>query len=136
MYRKVLFGAHIQVVVLDMVQYGIDTDDGRDTDGAGRQADVPVSVVGAFYVQVVMVNSSEGEIAQGKLDRRVGLQGMPVRRRLIYMPATMGFSALLAVSSSTMEAKVTTSFGVNPAASARRSFLRSRMWCFLSACVS
>lgn len=72
---KVLFGAHIQVVVLDMVQYGIDTDDGRDTDGAGRQADVPVSVVGAFYVQVVMVNSSEGEIAQGKLDRRGRLAG-------------------------------------------------------------
>ena len=39
----------------------------------------------------------------------------------MYMPATIGFSALLAVSSSTMEARVTTSFGVNPAASAKRS---------------
>ena len=26
---KVLFGAHIQVVVLDMVQHGVDTGDGR-----------------------------------------------------------------------------------------------------------
>ncbi len=54
---KVLFGAHIQVVVLDMVQHGVDTGDGRDTDGAGRQAGVPVSIVRAFHVQMIVVNS-------------------------------------------------------------------------------
>ena len=118
---KVLFGAHIQVVVLDMVQHGVDTGDGRDTDGAGRQAGVPVSIVGAFHVQMIVVNSPEGEIVQGELHRRVGLQRHTGTQTVDVHAGHHRLFGVLAVSSSTMEARVTTSFGVNPAASAKRS---------------
>ena len=60
-------------------------------------------------------------------------QSVPLEQTsLIYNPATIGFSSLLLVSSSTMEARVLTSSGVMPmaVACARRSLFQKRSCSF------
>ena len=61
--------------------------------------------------------ATEGILAHMREQAQIAIcRGIPVCRRLMYSPATIGFSSLLLVSSSTMEARVQTSSGVMPIA--------------------
>lgn len=44
--REVLLGTHVEIVMACVVEYGIQSDRGGDTDGAWRESLVEVGVVG------------------------------------------------------------------------------------------
>ena len=92
--RKIFLGAHIHEVVVHVVQHGIYSLHTRHSYWSGRQSNVSISVVGTFYANFIVGSACKG---------------IPAFSLFIYMPAIAGFSALLAVSSSTIEAKVQTS---------------------------
>ena len=51
---EVFFGAHIDVIMLGMVQHSIQTDRRGDADGAGGQAGIAVGVVGRVDGEVII----------------------------------------------------------------------------------
>lgn len=70
---KIFFGTHVNVVVLGMVKYCVQTYGRRNADGTGRQAEVAVSVVGRINCEVCIGDSSQAEVLQCKLYGGVSL---------------------------------------------------------------
>ena len=68
------FGAHIDVIMLGMVQHSIQTDRRGDADGAGGQAGIAVGVVGRVDSEVFIGDPAQPEVLQCKLYGGVGLQ--------------------------------------------------------------
>ena len=72
---EVFLGAHVDIAVLLVVEHRINGLDGRNAYRPWRQPFVLLCIVGALYFQMLIVDAAKGEIANGKLHRRVGLQG-------------------------------------------------------------
>ena len=71
---EVVFGAHVKVLVLFVLEYGVDAADGGHADGAGGESGVQVGVVGGFGLEVFGEDAVDGEVADGKFDGGIGLQ--------------------------------------------------------------
>ena len=71
---EVLLGAHIEVVVADGIEHGIDATDGGNLDGAWGQPRVLIGVVGRVRLEQLLPDALQGKLLQGKLDGGVGLQ--------------------------------------------------------------
>ena len=71
---QVVLGAEIEVVVVGVVEHGIDRGDRRHTDRPRRQARIFISIVRGIDGQVGMQDAFDREIADSELDRRIGLQ--------------------------------------------------------------
>ena len=67
-------GAEVYIGGLGGVEDGIDRGGGGETDGSWRQACVKVGVEGGLYVEVLVEDSLEGEVADGIFHGGVGLE--------------------------------------------------------------
>ena len=110
-------GTEIEVVGLFGVDDGVDAGFRGQADGGGWQAGVEVGVEGTLHRKVFVENALKGEVAHGILHRRVGLEGHAL--------AISGFSVLLLVSSSTIEAKIIVSSRALPLSESSRRSHRS-----------
>ena len=57
--REVLLGAHIEIVVRGVVEYGINGSFRGDAYGAGRESCVEIGVVGRWGVEVLVEYSTQ-----------------------------------------------------------------------------
>ena len=97
-----------------MCQHGIDSLFRRNPYRAGRQSRNPISIIWRFYGQMNIQYAFQRKIPVGKFYRRVCLQGMPLHQSVHIKTRNLSHFIVLLVSSSTIEAKVATSTGVNP----------------------
>ena len=67
-------GAHIEVVALLIIEYGIEDGSRHAADRSGWESGIPVGVVRRFGLEMAVGDASQGEIAYGKDDGRAGLQ--------------------------------------------------------------
>ena len=72
--REVFLGTHVDVVVVLVVEDGIDACDGGDADGTWRQSGYSVGIVGRGGLQVYVEHTADGEVAYGIDDGGVALQ--------------------------------------------------------------
>ena len=71
---EIFLGAHIYIIVLRVVQYGINARHRGDADGAWRKSCMSVGVVRTVAKQVFVKDSAKGKIAEGEFHGRVGLE--------------------------------------------------------------
>ena len=71
---EVFLGAHVEVVVLGVVEHGFQSCDACDADGAWGQSFYAVGVVGTFCLEVDVQDAAQCEVSRGVLDGGVGLQ--------------------------------------------------------------
>ena len=72
--REIFFGAHVEVIMLCMIQYAFYSLNGSNADRAGGKSGVLVSIVRTFYLQVFVQNASQPEFLQTEFDGRIGLE--------------------------------------------------------------
>lgn len=72
--REIFFGAHVEVIMLCMIQYAFYSLNGSNADRTGRKPRVLVSIVRTFYLQVFVQNASQSEFLQTEFDGRIGLE--------------------------------------------------------------
>ena len=71
---EILLRAHVKVVMVDMVEHGVNACYRWDADWSGRQSCVYISVVRALDVQQVVVDTLQVKAFPCILDCRVGLE--------------------------------------------------------------
>ena len=71
---EILLGAHIEILVLYMVEYGINAGNRWNADWARRKTWILVGVVWTLDVQEVVVDTLQFETLPGELDGWVSLQ--------------------------------------------------------------
>ena len=76
---KVFFGAHIQVIMMIHIQYGVNPCNGWNADGPGRKAWIYICVIGAVDMEQTVVNAFKRKVLPCKLNGWVGLQGHSLR---------------------------------------------------------
>ena len=111
---EVFFGTHVEVVVVFIIQHGVQSFRGRNTDGAGGETGVQVGVIGRVERQVGIRHPLPAEVSHGKAHCWVGLQGHTSLQAVDVETRHNGLFRF--VSSSTIEANVATSTGVIPKA--------------------
>ena len=71
---EILLRTHVEIVVVDVVEHGIDAGNSRDADRPWRQSWVAIGVVGAADAEQVVVDALQLETLPGELDGRIGLK--------------------------------------------------------------
>ena len=71
--REVLFGTHVDIVVMLVVEHSIDACNRWYADGTRRQTSHAVGVVGRLDLQMFVEHTSDGEVANSEDDCRVAL---------------------------------------------------------------
>ena len=72
---EVLLGTHIEVVVVDGIEYGVNALNGSNLDRTWGKSCILVGVVGRVSAQMVLPDALQLKLLQRKLDGRIGLQG-------------------------------------------------------------
>ncbi len=117
---EILLGTHVEIIVMDVVEHGINACHCRDADRPWRQSWVAIGVVWTLDAEQVVVDALQVESLPGVFDGRIGLQeAFPQDIR--HCEASDGCSTCRQssvshrcwlVSSSTILARVMTSTGV------------------------
>ena len=96
--REVLTCAHIDIVVLLGREHTIDRSGAREDDGCGREAYDLISIVGGGDGEVLTADTTQREVPEGELHRRVGLQADTLAKAIevqpCYAPVLIGLGGL------------------------------------------
>lgn len=70
---EILFGAHVEVVVLHGIEDSVEASNRRNTDGARGKARIAIGVVGTVDGKHGVIDALQGEVLQGEFHGGVGL---------------------------------------------------------------
>lgn len=81
--RQVVLGAEIEIVVVFVIEHGIDRSDRRHADRPGRQTRMPVGVVRGIDFEMLVQHPPDRKVSEREADRRIGLKRHALFSRLM-----------------------------------------------------